>query len=43
MVSSDTDLDLFGMMIQKAGFSARMVREHSLVVESLIIYELQAR
>ena len=43
MVSSDTDLDLFGSMIDKAGFNARQVREHSLVVESLIIYELLPR
>lgn len=43
MVSSDTDLDLFGKMIDKADFSAREVREHSLVVESLIIYELLPR
>lgn len=41
MVSSDTDLDLFGSLIQKAGFSARKMREHSLGVESLIIYELR--
>jgi len=43
MVSSDTDLDLFGKMIDKAEFNARLVREHSLVVESLIIYELLPR
>ena len=43
MVSSDTDLDLFGSLIDRAGFSARKVREHSLVVESLIIYELLPR
>src|SRR3954462_500303 len=43
MVSSDTDLDLFGKMIDKAGFNARLVREYSLVVESLIIYELLPR
>jgi hypothetical protein len=43
MVSSDTDLDLFGKMIDKAGFNAREVREYSLVVESLIIYELLPR
>ncbi len=43
MVSSDTDLDLFASLIAKAGFSQRKVREYSLVVESLIIYELQVR
>jgi release factor glutamine methyltransferase len=40
MVSSDSDLDLFSTLIDRAGFRARLVREHSLVVESLIIYEL---
>jgi len=43
MVSSDTDLGLFGSLIDRAGFNARPVREHSLVVESLIIYELLPR
>jgi len=43
MVSSDTDLDLFASLIAKAGFSQQKVREYSLVVESLIIYELQVR
>jgi release factor glutamine methyltransferase len=40
MVSSDSDLDLFGKLIDRAGFRARMVYEHSLVIESLIIYEM---
>jgi hypothetical protein len=39
MVSSDSDLDLFSTLIDRAGFRARLVREHSLGVESLIIYE----
>ena len=43
MVSSDTDLALFGSLIERAGFSARQIREHSLVVESLIIYQLLPR
>ena len=40
MVSSDSDLDLFGTLIDRAGFRARLVYEHSIVIESLIIYEL---
>jgi methylase of polypeptide subunit release factors len=43
MVSSDTDLDLFSSLIEKAGFRARQVAEYSLVIESLIIYELLPR
>jgi release factor glutamine methyltransferase len=40
MVSSDSDLDLFGRLIDKAGFRARLAHEYSIVIESLIIYEL---
>ena len=40
MVSSDSDLDLFGRLIEHAGFRARQVHEHSLYIESMIIYEL---
>jgi methylase of polypeptide subunit release factors len=42
MVSSDSDLDLFGALIDRAGFRARLVYEHSIFIESLIIYELVA-
>jgi methylase of polypeptide subunit release factors len=42
MVSSDSDLDLFGRLIDKAGFRARLAHEYSIVIESLIIYELVA-
>jgi hypothetical protein len=43
MVSSDSDLDLFSELIAQAGFRARQVHEHSLYIESMIIYELSAR
>jgi 23S rRNA G2069 N7-methylase RlmK/C1962 C5-methylase RlmI len=43
MLSSDTDLDLFASLIAKAGFSQRKLKEYSLYVESLIIYELLPR
>ncbi len=43
MVSSDSDLDLFAALIDQAGFGARLAHEHSLFVESLIIYELLTR
>jgi hypothetical protein len=39
----DSDLDLFGTLIDRAGFRARLVHEHSIFIESLIIYELLAR
>jgi release factor glutamine methyltransferase len=43
MVSSDSDLDRFGALIEQAGFNARRAHEHSIYIESLIIYELAAR
>jgi release factor glutamine methyltransferase len=43
MISSDSDLDLFGTLIDRAGFRARLVHEHSIFIESLIIYELLPR
>jgi release factor glutamine methyltransferase len=42
MVSSDSDLDLFGKLIDKAGFRARLAHEYSIFIESFIIYELVA-
>ena len=42
MVSSDSDLDLFGRLIDKAGFRARLAHEYSILIESFIIYELVA-
>ncbi|HLH95104.1 MAG TPA: 50S ribosomal protein L11 methyltransferase [Xanthobacteraceae bacterium] len=42
MVSSDSDLDLFGRRIKEAGFRARLAREYSIFIESFIIYELVA-
>jgi methylase of polypeptide subunit release factors len=43
MVSSDSDLDLFGRLFDKAGFRARVAREYSIFIEKFIIYELAAR
>jgi release factor glutamine methyltransferase len=40
MVSSDSDLDLFGRLILEAGFRARLVIERSFVIESMLLYEL---
>jgi release factor glutamine methyltransferase len=42
MVSSDSDLDLFGKLIDKAGFRAKLAHEYSIFIESFIIYELAA-
>ena len=42
LLSSDSDLNLFGALIAKARFQARLVAERSIFIESLIIYTLQA-
>ena len=41
MVSSDSDLELLAGLIDRAGFRARLVHERSILIESLIVYELQ--
>lgn len=41
LFSSDSDLTLLGALIQRAGFRARPVEERSILIESLIIYELR--
>ncbi len=42
LLSSDSDLDRVGNLIARASFKARPVAERSILIESLIIYELQA-
>jgi len=41
MLSSDSDLELFETLMHRAGFSARVVYEHSIFIESFIIYQLR--
>jgi release factor glutamine methyltransferase len=43
MVSSDSDLDLFGALITRADFEAHLVAERSILIESFLVYSLQAR
>jgi hypothetical protein len=40
MVSSDSDLDLLGGLIVKAGFRTRLAREYSIFIESLIMHAI---
>ena len=42
LVSSDSDLNLLSALIIKARFHARLAAERSILIESLIIYELEA-
>ena len=41
MVSSDSDLDLFGRLIGEAGFRARLAVERSFYIESMLLYEMR--
>jgi len=41
LLSSDSDLDLFHTSIARASFTAHLVAERSILIESLMIYELQ--
>jgi hypothetical protein len=43
LFSSDSDLELLGGLISRAGFVAQLVAERSIFIESLIIYELRLR
>jgi methylase of polypeptide subunit release factors len=40
LLSSDSDLDLFGQRIAKANFRARLAAERSIYIEKLLLYEL---
>jgi release factor glutamine methyltransferase len=41
LFSTESDLDLLGNLISRAGFAARLVAERSILIESMIIYELR--
>jgi len=41
VLSSHADLDLFGAMIGRAGFRAHLAAQRSIVIETLIVYELR--
>ncbi len=40
MISSDSDVALFGERIRQAGFALRIAKEYSIFIESFILYEL---
>lgn len=42
LLSSDSDLNILGAFIARAGFRARRVAERSILFESFILYELRA-
>jgi hypothetical protein len=40
LLSTDSDLGLLGNHIKRAGFAARLMAEHSILIESFLLYEL---
>ena len=42
LLSSDSDLDYLGALMERARFRPRVVEERSIYVESFILYELRA-
>jgi methylase of polypeptide subunit release factors len=43
LLSSDSDIDYLGTLVERAGFRWRTVEERSIMIESFIIYELRAQ
>jgi hypothetical protein len=43
LLSTDSDLGMLGNNIKRAGFAARLVAEHSIFIESFLLYELTVR
>ena len=43
LLSSDSDLNLLGALVERAGFQARLVEETSILIESFLLYELRAK
>jgi hypothetical protein len=43
LFSTESDLGLLGNLISRAGFAARLVAERSILIESMIIYELRVQ
>ncbi len=43
LISSESDFGLLGALIERAGFRARPVLERSILIESLLIYELRPK
>jgi release factor glutamine methyltransferase len=43
LLSSDSDLRLLGVLVDKAGFTAQLVAETSILIESFILYELRPK
>jgi release factor glutamine methyltransferase len=42
LLSSDSDLELLGRLMARAGLQSRVIEERSILIESFILYELRA-
>jgi release factor glutamine methyltransferase len=43
LISSESDFGLLGSLIERAGFRTRLVQERSILIESMVIYELRPK
>jgi len=43
LLSSDSDFNLLGNLVSRAGFAARVVAQRSILVEFKIIFQLRQR
>jgi methylase of polypeptide subunit release factors len=43
LLSSDSDLELLGTLIERAGFFAKLVEQRSILIESFVLYELRTK
>ena len=43
LLSSDSDVEFLGALIERARFRARMVEQYSIFIETFILYELRAQ
>jgi len=42
LLSSDSDLEYLGAMMERARFRARVIEKRSIIFESFVMYELRA-
>jgi release factor glutamine methyltransferase len=40
LLSSDSDLNLMGVLAERAGFQARLLHKRSILIEDFLLYEL---
>ena len=43
LLSSDSDIEYLGMLVERAGFRWHLIAERSIMIESFVLYELRAQ